>query len=79
MTDPAPAGMSLEKIAQDKTDIILGVLYNLTEGPREAYGVLAVCLYRLNFEIIENKVSIDQLCDEITTTLRSITPKRKPN
>jgi hypothetical protein len=69
--------MSYEKIARVKTDLVLGVLSSIAAGPREAYGILCICIHQLNFEISDEKADIDQLCAEVAITLRSITPVQK--
>lgn len=66
-----------EKIDKAKTDTILALLLMMTSGPAEAYGILAVCIHRLNFEMIDNPADIDALCTEITMSLRSVTDARK--
>lgn len=61
-----------ERVSSDKAMTILQSLYHSTTGPREAYGVLALAIWLLNFKISDDPVSIDQLCEEVTGSLRSI-------
>lgn len=64
--------MSPETIDKAKAALIIKGLTTITEGPREAYGVLCLAIYLLNFEINEITVSIDELIDEVGQSLRSI-------
>lgn len=64
--------MTMEHVSGSKAGGLLYALTQMTEGPKEAYGVLCLAIWLLNFEISENTVSIDELCDEITQSLRSI-------
>lgn len=71
------ADMTYEKIDRTKTDAVLKLLLHIAEGPREAYGILTVCIHRLNFEMNDTPASVDLLCAEVAATLRSITDERK--
>lgn len=64
--------MSPETIDKAKAGLIINELFTLTEGPREAYGVLCLAIYILNFEVSDIPVAIDQLADEVGQSLRSI-------
>lgn len=65
-------GMSTEIIDASKAAVLLSALMAITEGPREAYGVLCLAIHIMNFEISENAVSVDQLAAEVSQSLRSI-------
>jgi hypothetical protein len=64
-------------IAAQKVEAVLGFIVAMAEGPREAYGILTCALHALNFRLLEEPSSIDDLCAEVSTTLRSITEARK--
>lgn len=67
-----PSTMSTESIDASKAAGILNALFLTTEGPKEAYGVLCLAIYLLNFDISDTPVSIDQLADEVSRSLKSI-------
>jgi hypothetical protein len=59
---------------------IIRDLVPVTQGPREAYAILVLAIWLLNFEIGDEKASIDDLCAEVVASLRSISaPIRKPS
>lgn len=64
--------LSPETINVEKAKFLLSGLTSLTQGPREAYGVLVLAIYLLNFEFHDTPVSIDQLAVEVSDSLRSI-------
>lgn len=64
--------MENEQISLQKSDALMSVIVTNTEGPREAYALLCSAIWRLNFELSEEQVNIDQLCEEVGLTLRSI-------
>lgn len=60
-----------ETIDKTKADQLITHLIATAEGPREAYGILCLAIYLLNFER-DSPVPIDQLADEVASSLRSI-------
>lgn len=58
---------------------IIQSLVPRTEGPRQAYALLALAIWMLNFEISDEPATIDELCNEVCASLRSIQPKRRAN
>jgi len=61
-----------EEINTDKANAIIAQLVRIAEGPREAYGILCLAIYLLNFEVLGAPVSIDQLANDVGSSLRSI-------
>lgn len=61
-----------ETINSEKAKALLNGLTTMTQGPREAYGVLVLAIYILNFEWHDNPVSIDKLATEVSASLLSI-------
>ncbi len=68
-----PPEMEIEQVSKEKSDALLGFLVSMCTGPREAYSLLCTTIWRLNFDINDNPVSIDQVCEEVGISLRSIT------
>jgi hypothetical protein len=64
--------MEVESVGCNKSDALLAELVSSCEGLREAYALLITALWRLNFDMNDKPVSIDQLCDEVCISLRSI-------
>lgn len=65
--------MQSQIVDKQKSDAVLAMLVSATEGPREAYAILCLTIRRLNDEFCDEPSSIDQLCEEIAISLRSIT------
>ena len=72
MTTPE---MSTDRVSVAKSDAVMDMLHVIANGPREAYCILITCIWRLNYEDqgkANGPVSIDQLCAEVSTSLRSV-------
>ena len=68
-----------QQVDRVKTDAVLALLYTCTEGPGEAYAILIACIHRLNFDMCESPISIDELVAEISMSLRSVSHTQKAN
>lgn len=64
--------MELETMSAAKSADLLKYIVETAQGPREAYTLLVVGLWRLNFEIVDNPVNINDLCNDVSASLRSI-------
>ncbi len=64
--------MSIDTIAAQKAHAILNHLLGNTEGPREAYGVLVLAIYMINFDFADNPCTVDELADGVALSIRSI-------
>lgn len=62
----------IEQVSGAKSDSILRDLLLNTEGPREAFGVLILCLYRLNFEFIEDPLTLVELADSTKQSILTL-------
>jgi hypothetical protein len=65
------------KIDHAKSDAVMMLLLSIAQGPAEAYGIMLTCIYRLNFEFIEQPSNMDGLIQEISTSLRSMTAHKR--
>lgn len=74
-----PTEMSTETIDGAKASAVLQMLVLTTEGPREAYAVLCAAMWALNFEMSSEPSSIDELCEEVSRSLRSIVDHKRAN
>lgn len=63
--------METTQIPRQLSDNLLALLVTQCAGPREAYALLCITLWRLNFEINDEPSSIEQLCAEVSETLRT--------
>lgn len=68
--------MTEELIDGRKAGAVLALLNSTTQGPREAYAVLCTTIWMLNFQFTDDPVHIDQLCNEVEQSLRSIAPRK---
>lgn len=64
--------MSNETVPAHKAEGLLAQLLTTCEGPKEAYGVLCLAIYMINFRFADNPCTIDELADGVATSLRSI-------
>ena len=64
--------MITETINLAKAAAVIEALFPITEGPREAYGVLCLAIYYLNFHLSDEPIPIDQLVREVGQSLYSI-------
>lgn len=55
-----------------KSDTLLNILLNDAAGPSEAYGILVLTIYRLNFEFAETPITIVELADECRQSIINI-------
>ena len=68
-----------ESASWAKAASIIAFLTQTARGPREAYAILCAAIWILNFKIVDTPSSIDELCSDVTTSLRSIQTSRHPN
>jgi hypothetical protein len=61
-----------ERVDSSKSDEILATLLSTTQGPAEAYAVLVLAIYRLNFEFNDNPITLCELADSISKSVLSI-------
>jgi len=64
----------VQSIHESKVDAVLSLVIQLSEGPREAFGIIATVLKTLNEEIIDEdaRVTTEVLCQELCISINSI-------
>jgi hypothetical protein len=63
---------SIERVDAARSDEVLAVLLNSVRGPAEAYAVLILAIYRINFEFHDKPLTLVELADSVSKSIRSI-------
>lgn len=61
-----------ERIDARLSDDVLQVLLSTVKGPAEAYAVLILAIYRINFEFHDNPCTLVELADCVSKSILSI-------
>lgn len=62
----------IERVDSSQSDNVLQVLLSTVSGPAEAYAVLILTIYRINFEFHDNPCTLVELADNVSKSIRSI-------
>jgi hypothetical protein len=62
----------IERVNSGSSDEVLALLLKSVTGPAEAYAVLILAIYRLNFEFNDHPVTLVELADSVSKSIRSI-------
>lgn len=62
----------IQTVPAAKSAKLLAQVVEMSQGPREAYGLLVIALWRLNFELIDEPSTIEDFIVEVSTSLRTL-------
>lgn len=72
---------AMTTISKQKVDIVLGCIMAVSEGPREAFGIIATVLKTINEQIVDpdQRIPTKDLCDELCISIESCRPASEIN
>ena len=62
----------IQRVDSKQSDAILAVLVAQAQCPAEAYAILILTIYRLNFEINDRPLTLVELADSISKSILSL-------